>query len=185
MERPIQNCYWVEPGKLLAGEYPREYDHAPSVTKFRALRGAGVSAFIDLTQEVEAQAWGWVKPYDDYLDGASHERFPIPDEGVPDSSELTTAVLDAIDRRIAEGRTVYVHCLAAWGAPGPSSAAGSCVTDAPATRRSNGSPNCGGSAPSRRATRARRRCRSSSTTSAIGGRAFPSRAPAGSARTTR
>ncbi len=118
MERPIQNCYWVEPGKLLAGEYPREYDHAPSVTKFRALRGAGVSAFIDLTQEVEAQAWGWVKPYDDYLDGASHERFPIPDEGVPDSSELTIAVLDAIDRRIAEGRTVYVHCFGGVGRTG-------------------------------------------------------------------
>lgn len=118
MERPIQNCYWVEPGKLLAGEYPREYDHAPSITKFRALRSAGVSAFIDLTQEVEAQAWGWVKPYDDYLDGASHERFPIPDEGVPDSSELTTAVLDAIDRRIAEGRTVYVHCFGGVGRTG-------------------------------------------------------------------
>ena len=61
MERPIQNCYWVEPGKLLAGEYPREPDHAPA---------------------------------------------------------LTTAALDAIDRHIAEGRTVYVHCFGGVGRTG-------------------------------------------------------------------
>ena len=118
MERPIQNCYWVEPGKLLAGEYPREPDHAPSLTKLRALRDAGVSAFIDLTEKVEAQAWGWVKPYDDMLDGASHERFPIADMGVPESPGLTTAALDAIDRHVAEGRIVYLHCFGGVGRTG-------------------------------------------------------------------
>ena len=118
MERPIQNCYWVEPGKLLAGEYPREYDVAPSITKLRCLRDAGVSAFIDLTEVVEAQAWGWIKPYDEMLDGASHERFPIADMAVPGSPALTTAVLDAIDRHIAHGRTVYVHCFGGVGRTG-------------------------------------------------------------------
>ncbi|MXY60098.1 MAG: hypothetical protein F4Y96_06510 [Chloroflexi bacterium] len=118
MERPIQNCYWVEPGKLLAGEYPREPDHAPSLTKLRALRDAGVSAFIDLTEKVEAQAWGWVKPYDDMIDGASHERFPIADMGIPDSPALAIAALDAIDRHIEEGRTVYVHCFGGVGRTG-------------------------------------------------------------------
>ena len=118
MEPPIQNAYWVEPGKLLAGEYPREYDRAPSITKLRALRAAGVSAFVDLTEAVEAQAWGWVKPYDEFLDGASHERFPIADMAVPESPALTTAVLDAIDLHIAEGRIVYVHCFGGVGRTG-------------------------------------------------------------------
>ena len=118
MERPIDNCYWVEPGRLLAGEYPREPDRAPSVAKMRALRDAGISAFIDLTEEVEAQWWGWVKPYDDMLDGATHERFPIPDMAVPRSPEVTTAILDAIDARIAEGRAVYVHCFGGVGRTG-------------------------------------------------------------------
>lgn len=118
MDRPIDNCYWVEPGKLLAGEYPREPDHAPSITKLRRLRDAGVSAFIDLTEKVEAQWWGWVKPYDDLLDGASHERFPIPDMAVPGSPEVTATILDAIDAHIAEGRTVYVHCFGGVGRTG-------------------------------------------------------------------
>ena len=37
---PTPDCYWVEPGRLLAGAYPRE--PAP-------FREAGVTAFLDLT----------------------------------------------------------------------------------------------------------------------------------------
>ena len=49
--RPIENCYWVILGKLLAGEYPRNVDEESSRPKLAALTGAGISAFIDLTKE--------------------------------------------------------------------------------------------------------------------------------------
>lgn len=26
MKQPIDNCYWVDPGRLLAGEYPGDVD---------------------------------------------------------------------------------------------------------------------------------------------------------------
>lgn len=107
--RPIENCYWVIPGKLLAGEYPRNPDEASSREKLGRLADAGVAAFIDLTQG------GELEPYAQLLDGPSHQRFPIRDVSIPASPELTRDALDAIDGHLAEGRTVYVHC---WGGVG-------------------------------------------------------------------
>ena len=51
--RPIENCYWGEPGRFLAGEYPRTPDEAPSLVKLYALVDAGVQAFINLTGKDE------------------------------------------------------------------------------------------------------------------------------------
>ena len=107
---PIEMCYWVVPEKLLAGEYPRNVDEESSREKLAMLTDAGVSAFIDLTEADEG-----LEPYAHMLDGPSHERFAIRDMSVPSSKELTTAALDAIDRYLAGGRTVYVHC---WGGVG-------------------------------------------------------------------
>ncbi len=108
--RPIENCYWVVPGRLLAGEYPRNLDTASSKEKLARLTNAGVSAFIDLTEDHE-----FLKPYDYLLEGPTHERFGIRDQGVPPTSALTKQALDAIDRHLEAGETVYVHC---WGGVG-------------------------------------------------------------------
>ena len=112
---PIVNCYWVDPGRLLAGEYPRNPDDASSRRKLQALTDAGVSAFIDLTEEGELTRVDALKPYAQWLPNGIHRRFPITDGSVPDSPELTTVILDAIDQDLAAGRTVYVHC---WGGVG-------------------------------------------------------------------
>ena len=48
---PIEHCYWVVPGKVLAGEYPRDLNNA--VSKLARLTDAGVTAFIDLTVDRE------------------------------------------------------------------------------------------------------------------------------------
>ena len=113
---PIEMCYWVIPGKLLAGEYPRTPHEDSSKEKLAALIGAGVSAFIDLTEPYEPTSHGEpMKPYDYFLDGPSHQRFGIRDQSIPASSELTKAALDAIDAHLATGETVYVHC---WGGVG-------------------------------------------------------------------
>lgn len=109
MKRPIKHCYWVAPGKLLAGEYPRNPDEESSRDKMAALKGSGIDSFIDLTED------GELLPYAQWAAPAGHVRFPIADLGVPASPERTAAALDAIDERIAAGGTVYVHC---WGGVG-------------------------------------------------------------------
>jgi protein-tyrosine phosphatase len=113
MSKPIEHCYWVVESKFLAGEYPRTKDREPSRQKIDTLIRAGVTAFIDLTEETEG-----LLPYDECLQryqGVSHQRFAIRDVSVPRSKEVTVAILDAIDAHIAQGRTVYVYC---WGGVG-------------------------------------------------------------------
>lgn len=109
MKQPIDNCYWVDPGRLLAGEYPGDVDDESAQRKLARLTDAGVTAFIDLTEA------GELRPYAHWLETVAYERFPIPDVSVPDSPAATVAALDAIDRHIAGGRVVYVHC---WGGVG-------------------------------------------------------------------
>ena len=113
---PIPHCYWVIPGKLLAGDYPRTLDEESSKAKLKQLTDAGVSAFIDLTEADEPTNFGEpMKPYADLLDWPSHQRFGIRDMNVPDSPDLTKSALDAIDAHLESGETVYVHC---WGGVG-------------------------------------------------------------------
>ncbi|SMC19586.1 Dual specificity phosphatase, catalytic domain [Andreprevotia lacus DSM 23236] len=114
MKRPHDNCYWVQAGRLLAGEYPRDLDTASSAAKLRSYLDAGVDYFIDLTEEGELQ------PYDALLHdlaGANvvHKRFAIPDKSVPASAALMRAILADIAQALAAGRVVYVHC---WGGVG-------------------------------------------------------------------
>lgn len=110
MDRPIENCYWVLPGKLLAGEYPRNKDELSSKQKLAALSEASVNVFIDLTGEADGLA-----PYAHSVPTAKHHRFPIRDVSVPSSVELTTVILDAIDEHVERGDLAYVHC---WGGVG-------------------------------------------------------------------
>lgn len=110
MQQPIDNCYWVVPGKFLAGEYPRNKDEESSRIKVESLLSAGVTNFIDLTEEDEN-----LLPYTGLLEKASHERFPIPDVSVPNSPSTTVTILDTIDGYIWKDRVVYLHC---WGGIG-------------------------------------------------------------------
>ncbi len=119
-ERPIEYCYWVT-DQLLAGEYPRNLGEESSVAKIEALRAAGVEIFIDLT-EGEGE-WKYIQgkkllPYAQLIGEAQHLRFGISDTDIPKSPEFTKQILDAIDLRIAEGRTVYIHCLGGVGRTG-------------------------------------------------------------------
>jgi hypothetical protein len=108
--RPITNCFWVIPGKLLAGEYPRNEDEVSSRTKVCALLDFGINQFIDLTEENEG-----LLAYSGLIGEASHQRFPIRDVSLPNSTGITMPALDAIDLNISQGKMVYVHC---WGGVG-------------------------------------------------------------------
>jgi len=109
-KRPIEHCYWVVPGKLLAGEYPRNKDEQSSVAKLGALENAGVEIFMDLTEANEG-----LSPYSTLLISARHQRFPIRDVSTPKSSQDMKGILDAVDKHLAEGKCVYLHC---WGGVG-------------------------------------------------------------------
>lgn len=118
LERPIPDSYWVRLGRLLAGEYPRNKDDVTSRSKLRRLLEAGVTFFLDLTEEGE---YG-LKPYVSLLEQEAaalgcqmvHRRMPIPDGETPTSGGMT-CILDTIDAALAEGHVVYVHC---WGGIG-------------------------------------------------------------------
>jgi hypothetical protein len=115
--RPHDNCYWLIPDRLLAGEHPGAIAAADGITRIDALLDAGVRRFIDLTAEHEGPG-----PYTSILleraatrgIRVDHRRFAIPDFGVP-SSTLMRATLDAIYAAIDAGERLYLHC---WGGVG-------------------------------------------------------------------
>jgi protein-tyrosine phosphatase len=114
--RPIQESYWVEPDRLLAGEYPAHFDSEQTRKRIDALLDAGFSTFIDLTRPNETVAYVRL-----LLDEAKlhevevqHYRFAIGDFGLP-TPELMTKILDTIDAELEAGRKIYLHC---WGGIG-------------------------------------------------------------------
>lgn len=113
---PIPESYWVEPGRLLAGEYPGHYDGERARKRIDALIEAGFNLFIDLTRPNE------VHPYFDILleqaqaygVEVKHQRFAIADFGLPAPDQMTT-ILDMLDDELHAGRKIYLHC---WGGIG-------------------------------------------------------------------
>ena len=116
--RPSPNSYWVIPGRLAAGEYPGDCETDRAERKLRALIGAGIDQFIDLTETLDR-----LEPYAHIAEDVGRhlgvdvgwEGHPILDQGISRTRAQMTAVLDAIDLALDAGRTVYVHC---WGEVG-------------------------------------------------------------------
>ncbi len=121
LNSPISDSYWVHPGQLLAGEYPRDWDDDTSRHKLRLLLEAGVVFFLDLT---EAGEYG-LTPYRPLLreeavapgQATDHCRMPIRDMDTPTPQEMVR-ILDTIDAELAKGHTVYVHCFGGIGRTG-------------------------------------------------------------------
>ena len=122
--RPINESYWVEEDRFLAGEYPGEYSDEATRIRIDALIEAGFNTFIDLTKPNEYIPYRSIlldeaKIYDLEV---HHLNFPIGDFGVP-TTETMTSILDAIDHALAEGRKIYLHC---WGGIGRTGTAVGC-----------------------------------------------------------
>jgi ADP-ribosylglycohydrolase len=117
---PLPNSYWVEPGRLLGGEYPGSPSRADSVERLRRLLAAGVTYFIDLTEP------GELPPYEQWLPSEArpgraqviYARKPIPDHSVPGAPEIMSEILTYLDRALAAGHCVYLHCRAGVGRTG-------------------------------------------------------------------
>jgi len=115
--RPHANCYWVIPGRFLAGEYPGAYRADVARRRLQRYLAADISYFIDLTHPNDG-----LTPYEAILaeaataagKEATYQRLPIYDMSVPSRQQMIT-ILEAIDGALAAGEGVYVHC---WGGIG-------------------------------------------------------------------
>ena len=123
LPRPHDNCYWLLPGRIIAGEYPRNLDDESSRLKLRTILAAGVTQFVDLTEAHE------LEPYTDIMQAeaaqqgltAKHRRHPIRDLRVP-KSDAMRVILDSVATNHAG--VTYVHC---WGGVGRTGTVAGCL----------------------------------------------------------
>lgn len=109
----LVHAYWVEPGRVLAGEYPGAVDPREARRRIDLLVDHGIRTFVDLTSPADGLA-----PYDETVAAIAAARgldvvrtaHPIPDLGVVDHPDY-----DAILATIDASAGAYVHC---WGGIG-------------------------------------------------------------------
>jgi protein-tyrosine phosphatase len=113
----VLHAWWVEPGRLLAGEYPASLSPGKTAETIRLLVEAGVESIVDLTTPEDR-----LDSYQEALNVATdkarrsirHFTHPIPDMGVIDQDGYDR-IITCIHGEIDAGRTVYLHC---WGGKG-------------------------------------------------------------------
>lgn len=111
LPRPFEHCYWLLPGRMLAGEHPGARG-APALMaqRLHALQTRGILCFIDLTTAHD--------PLPPYTPLAGRRLgFPIGDFGIPSRTTMRAA-LDAIAAALEAGEGVYLHCRAGIGRTG-------------------------------------------------------------------
>lgn len=123
---PASRCYWVVPGRLLAGAYPGSPDPQAHEERLTQLSNAGIRTFVNLMEADERNPQGVkLTPYEEFFRERPHDnarderflRFAIPDLSIP-SVDGMREILDAIDLSLEEQRPVYVHCLGGVGRTG-------------------------------------------------------------------
>jgi protein-tyrosine phosphatase len=122
----ILHAWWVEPGRLLAGEYPGARTSKKAAVKVRLLIDAGIDSIVDLTTTQDR-----LDSYQEALRVAAenagrrvhHFAHPIPDMGVVAHGGYDR-ILTRIRDEMNAGRTVYVHC---WGGKGRTSTVIGCL----------------------------------------------------------
>ncbi len=110
---PVPNCYWVVPGRLLAGEHPGGATPEATRERISRLLAAGIDCFVDLTQPQEILSYEPALPA-----GVQYFRRSIPDHGIPAELAHMAGILDCVRNALREGRGVYVHCRAGIGRTG-------------------------------------------------------------------
>ena len=116
MPRPVDESYWVVPGRLLVGAHPGSRSRAQAMDRLRRFLEAGITCFVDLTEPSETAPYEHLLPFEtptgrriEYL------REPIVDHGVPASRDTMDRILVMLDGALATGHVVYLHCRAGIG----------------------------------------------------------------------
>lgn len=118
--------YWVEPGRILAGEYPGHPHSAERArSKVNFLVDHGIRTFVDLTTPHDNMA-----PYEHLIAEAAQRRgidlervhHPIPDMGVLSEGDYE-AIVESI-RTARDQGGVYIHC---WGGIGRTGTVAGCL----------------------------------------------------------
>jgi len=120
-EMPVADSYWVEKGRLMAGEYPGHANDKQALAKLEKFVRAGVDYFSDLTERGEYK----LRPYDQHIKHLSkvhktnlhYRRWAVRDLTTPKIARIG-GILDDIDAAIKRGRVVYVHCFGGIGRTG-------------------------------------------------------------------
>lgn len=117
--RPVADCYWVVPGRLLAGAYPGSHTPQRAAERVRRFIDAGVTCFIDLTAAGETVDYAALLPAQGPGGRAiEHRRETIVDHGVPSDRATMRRILATVDEALGAGHVVYVHCRAGIGRSG-------------------------------------------------------------------
>ena len=117
---PIQNSYWVIPGRFKAGEHPAIGSTDGTKLKIRWLMGQGINFIVDLTESGEADV-----DYPIFIQNEAssvntqitYKRFPIQDWHTP-SQEKMVEIIETIDAALFEGENIYLHCYGGLGRTG-------------------------------------------------------------------
>lgn len=117
--------WWVEPGAILAGEYPGHRDPAVAERKLHILFDHGVRTVVDLTMPADQ-----LDPYAALVERVAgrrrldvrHVPHPIPDLdviAVDDYDEILATIREGTERG-----AVYIHC---WGGVGRTATVVGCL----------------------------------------------------------
>lgn len=111
--KPMSESYWVEPGRLLAGEHPGHWDDTVMRRRIASLLDAGIRVFVDLTEPVDD-----LPAYRPMLEKICRDRgiyvrylaHPLRKDAVPERAEEVVAVLADIHEDLEAGARIFVHC---------------------------------------------------------------------------
>jgi protein-tyrosine phosphatase len=113
----VLHAWWVQPRRLLAGEYPASRSPETTADKIRLLVEAGVESIVDLTtpqDHLDSYQKALTVAAEKARRSIRHFAHPIPDMGVIDQDGYGR-IIACIRGEMNSGRTVYVHC---WGGKG-------------------------------------------------------------------
>jgi len=118
--KPVSIPELDAPGHLFIWRCPQLDGHALSAEDHSRLRAASIAHVICLLEADEVARYGeslQQRALAVTAAGAAFSSFPIEDFGVPDAAQLAD-ILSSIERSLAAGDNVLVHCMAGLGRAG-------------------------------------------------------------------
>jgi protein-tyrosine phosphatase len=122
---PHPNCYRIPGSRVIAGEYPFHPDPTKGRAKLGRVLDAGVTTFVDLTEETEDLASYEAVLHEEAAARGlkvTYRRLSIVDHDVPTIRRMAQ-ILGCICAAEGDGRTIYVHC---WGGVGRTGTVAGC-----------------------------------------------------------